>query len=100
MSRRSAVGLVAALALAGCGGGAKSNGGYATGGPVKGKPGGTLTVLSRGDVDSIDPGATYYPFTFMLAYATQRPLYSYEPGDGAHAVPDLAIQLPHVSPDR
>ena len=36
--------------------------------------GGTITVLSAGDVDHIDPGQAYYSFTYEITYATQRPL--------------------------
>ena len=36
--------------------------------------GGTITVLSAGDVDHIDPGQAYYSFTYEISYATQRPL--------------------------
>ena len=41
--------------------------------------GGTITVLSAGDVDHIDPGAAYYSFTYEITYATQRPLLAYKP---------------------
>ena len=41
--------------------------------------GGTITVLSAGDVDHIDPGQAYYSFTYEISYATQRPLLSYRP---------------------
>jgi peptide/nickel transport system substrate-binding protein len=83
--------LASALALASCGGGGGSTkGGFGNGAPVKGKKGGTLTVLSSGDVDYIDPGAAYYQFSYIFMYATQRPLFSYKPDDDQHAVPDLA----------
>lgn len=87
------------LAVASCGGGsgARTKGGYASGSPVKGRPGGTLTVLSRGDVDDLDPGAAYYALTFLVTYATQRPLYSFRPDQASQASPDLAVQLPQVS---
>ena len=36
------------------------------------KRGGTLTVPWSGDVDSIDPGITYYSGGYMVAGVTQR----------------------------
>jgi hypothetical protein len=38
--------------------------------------GGTITVLSAGDVDHIDPGQAYYSFSYEITYATQRPLHA------------------------
>jgi peptide/nickel transport system substrate-binding protein len=94
---------VVALALTACGSN-KSSGGSGgeqakpgTGDVVKGKKGGTLTVLSNGDVDYVDPGAAYYQFSFIMVYATQRPLFSYEAGDASKAVPDLADGEAQVS---
>lgn len=106
MRRRTAViaGLAGALALvaAGCGGGGHSN---ATGG-VQGanhalatsgaKRGGTITVLSEGDIDHLDPGAAYYQFTYAITYVTQRPLLAYKP-NSIQPVPDLAASMPTVS---
>jgi peptide/nickel transport system substrate-binding protein len=60
------------------------------------KKGGTITVVSAGDVDNIDPGITYYSFGYEIAYATQRPLYSYKPGS-VTPLPDLAASMPVVS---
>jgi peptide/nickel transport system substrate-binding protein len=60
------------------------------------KRGGTITVLSAGDVDHIDPGAAYYSFTYEITYATQRPLLAYKPSS-VKAVPDLAAAMPKVS---
>jgi len=65
--------------------------------PDSAKKGGTLTVLASGDVDYIDPGATYYVFGYMVAYATQRPLFSYTPGNTTVAAPDLAAGDAQVS---
>ena len=50
-----------------------------TGAPVKGKKGGKVTFLAAADVDYLDPGQTYYTFGYAVAYATQRPLYSFKP---------------------
>ena len=51
--------------------------------------GGSITFLSVGDVDSLDPGQTYYTFGYTVLYATNRTLYSYPPGS-VRPVPDLA----------
>jgi peptide/nickel transport system substrate-binding protein len=54
------------------------------------KKGGTLTVLSQGDVDSLDPGYHYYSFdTQALDQTTQRTLYGWKP-DERKPTPDLA----------
>jgi peptide/nickel transport system substrate-binding protein len=58
--------------------------------------GGTITVLSAGDVDHIDPGQAYYSFTYEISYATQRPLLSYRP-NSINAIPDLASAMPKYS---
>jgi peptide/nickel transport system substrate-binding protein len=60
--------------------------------------GGTITVLSAGDVDHIDPGQAYYSFSYEITYATQRPLLAYKP-NSLSAVPDLAASMPQVSKD-
>jgi peptide/nickel transport system substrate-binding protein len=60
------------------------------------KRGGTITVLSAGDVDHIDPGEAYYSFTYEISYATQRPLLAYKPGS-VNEVPDLAVRMPTIS---
>src|SRR3954463_2599699 len=93
--------LVCVLAAAACGssGGGGSKSGFGNGEVVKGKKGGTLTVLSNGDVDYIDPGAAYYQFSFIFDYAIQRPLFSYKPEDTTKAVPDFAASEPQISSD-
>jgi len=60
------------------------------------KKGGTITVLSAGDVDHIDPGAAYYSFSYEITYATQRPLLSYKPSS-VMPFPDLAASMPALS---
>ena len=60
------------------------------------KRGGTITVLSAGDVDHIDPGAAYYQFTYEITYATQRPLLAYKPS-GIKPSLDLAAAMPKYS---
>jgi peptide/nickel transport system substrate-binding protein len=83
---------LAALALAACGATDSKT-------PVaKHHRGGTLTVPWSGDVDSIDPGITYYSGGYMVAGVTQRTPIAYEPGRAA-ARPDLATTLPEVSAD-
>ena len=71
----------------------------ATTAPSGAKQGGNLTVLYNADVDYIDPGLTYYQYGFNVAYATQRPLFSYKPDDSSKAVPDLAAGEAQVSAD-
>src|SRR5215208_1226932 len=96
--------LVAALALtaAGCGGAASEGGPSGSGkaARVKGKKGGKVTFLASADVDSLDPGQTYYSFGYTVAYATQRPLYAFKPDDAEHPVPDLAEGDPVISKDN
>ena len=105
MGARSSVALLAALALAAAGcGGSSSEGGPGeagnTGAPVKGKKGGKVTFLAAADVDYLDPGQTYYTFGYAVAYATQRPLYSFKPDDAETPVPDLAEGDPQISKDN
>src|SRR3954463_10557661 len=85
---------LAVLLLAGCGAGDNDEG--AAKAPAK--RGGTLTVLWSGDVDSIDPGQTYYSGGYLVANVTQRTPMAYEPGR-AEARPDLAVAAPSVSAD-
>jgi peptide/nickel transport system substrate-binding protein len=81
--------VAASSALVACGGGG-----------AKAGHGGKLTMLAAGDVDSLDPGQTYFATGYMVQYAVNRPLYSYRPRDAAHPVPDLAAGPPEVSPDN
>ena len=92
----------AMLAVVGCGGGDKEESAQkapATDAPAKAKQGGDLAVLYAADVDNIDPGITYYQYGFNVAYATQRPLYSYKPDDAKTPQPDLAEGEPQISAD-
>jgi peptide/nickel transport system substrate-binding protein len=84
----------AALALAGIAGASGQGSSKANGL----KKGGTITILSNGDVDHIDPGQAYYQFTYAITYVTQRPLLAYKPGS-VNPVPDLAAAMPTVSKD-
>lgn len=91
---------VAALLLAACGGGGGGDPAPDDAKEPAGRPGGKLTVLSVGDVDSLDPGRTYYWFGSMLSTAMNRTLYAYRPGDSDRPVPDLAAEAPEISEDR
>ncbi len=97
------VAAVASLAVAGCGGSSSDSssgsGNQPTAPPAGAKKGGDLTVLYNADVDNIDPGISYYQYGFNVAYATQRPLYSYKPDDATNPQPDLAEGAPQISPD-
>ena len=80
--KRLLLGLVCALALVvgACGGDSGSSSGgsdKATTGagqatktdvPADAKKGGTLTMLSNGDIDWADPGQMYYQFSYQFAY--------------------------------
>jgi peptide/nickel transport system substrate-binding protein len=95
---------LAGAVLTGCGGGGSGSSSSSekpagAGAPVEGKTGGKLTVLWTDDVDNIDCGISYYQMGYMVCYATQRPLYSWKPDDGEHAVPDLAESDPQLSSD-
>ena len=59
---------------------------------------GTITVLSAGDVDYLDPGLAYYQFSYEVIYAVDRPLISYKAGSTAYQ-PDMAASMPTVSAD-
>jgi peptide/nickel transport system substrate-binding protein len=48
----------------------------------------------------MDPGQTYYAFGNMVHFATNRPLYSFKPGDAKVPVPDMAAGPPEVSSDN
>jgi peptide/nickel transport system substrate-binding protein len=91
-----------ALAVAGCGGSDNKSSeqpAQNAGPPKDAKKGGDLSVLYAADVDNIDPGITYYQYGFLVAYATQRPLYSFKPDDAINPEPDLAEGPPEIAPD-
>ena len=86
-----------AFVAAGCGGGGSTSGVQGASHTLQsGKKGGTITILSNGDVDHLDPGAAYYQFTYAITYVTQRPLLAYKP-NSIKPTPDLAASLPVVS---
>ena len=100
--RRVALALGAAfvLALAGCGGDDEEEPADAGQRPQQeAKQGGDLSVLYAADVDKIDPGTTYYQYGMNVAYATQRPLYSFKPDDAINPEPDLAEGPPEIAED-
>jgi peptide/nickel transport system substrate-binding protein len=97
-----AVAAVLALGVAGCGGDDDSSSEQPAPkntAPQDAKKGGDLTVMYAGDVDNIDPGITYYQYGFNVAYATQRPLYSFKPDDAINPEPDLAEGPPEIAED-
>jgi peptide/nickel transport system substrate-binding protein len=97
-----AVATALALAVAGCGGGddnASEEPAQNDTAPQEAKKGGDLSVMYAADVDNIDPGITYYQYGFLVAYATQRPLYSFKPDDAINPEPDLAEGPPDISAD-
>jgi peptide/nickel transport system substrate-binding protein len=68
--------------------------------PSDAKKGGTLTMLSNGDIDWADPGQMYYQFSYQFAYSIYRTLYSFKPDNPTDPVPDLAADEPEVSDDQ
>src|SRR5215213_5457125 len=95
-----AVAAALALGVAGCGGDDDSSSeqpAQNNTAPQEAKKGGDLSVMYAGDVDNIDPGITYYQYGFLVAYATQRPLYSFKPDDAINAQPDLADGEPQIT---
>ncbi|WP_026211964.1 ABC transporter substrate-binding protein [Longispora albida] len=64
------------------------------------KTGGTLNLALSDDWDSIDPGNTYYAFSWNFARLYGRALTTFKPAagkDGLTLVPDLAQNLGEVS---
>ena len=87
-----AVAFVAAV-VAGCGSSSNdktSSTKTPTKAPSSAQKGGTLTMVSNGDVDNkLDPGYSYYQFDFILDNDLHRTLYRYKPNDTTKASPDL-----------
>ncbi len=94
--RLTAVVTIAAATLSVAGAQRAAAGGSAGAAQAQGR---TLTVVAAGDVDTLDPGATYYTFGGMVATATQRALLGSSPAAGGAVVSDLAEAPPQVSPD-
>lgn len=88
-------GTAAALVASGCGGGSDQP----ASGSGPGGRGGSLTVLSLGDIVDLDPGRAYYQYDYQaIDQPTQRALYGWRPGD-VKPSPDLAAALPTTSAD-
>ncbi|CAM4151191.1 ABC transporter substrate-binding protein [Kibdelosporangium persicum] len=101
-----AAGAAAVMALSACGGGGgsnnNSNGGTTATGPnaaigkvfnPSDKKGGTLRMANAGDWDSLDPGDTYYAYSwnFIRLYGRSLMMFKPAPGqEGAKLTPDLA----------
>jgi peptide/nickel transport system substrate-binding protein len=116
-----ALGAVAALVLAACGGSSTPGGSPTTaGGPVAGSGpsgaepttggivnpsdarGGTLRFGNSGDWDSLDPANTYYTYSwnFLRFYGRALTMFAPAPGPaGAKVIPDLADSLGKPSAD-
>jgi peptide/nickel transport system substrate-binding protein len=78
--------LVAVVAIAGCGGD-----------DDEAKQGGTITAVAADDVISLDPGAIYYLYDYMvITQPGHRALYGWKPGE-EKPVPDLAASAPQVT---
>jgi peptide/nickel transport system substrate-binding protein len=92
-----------AAAVAGCGSSNNnktSSSSAPTSAPSGAKKGGTLTMISSGDVDNkLDPGYSYYQFDFVLDNDLHRTLYRYKPEDTSKPSPDLAAAEPQISSD-
>ncbi len=102
-----ALGAVAAMVLAACGGGGASGGGSGSGGAgadagvnavvnPSDQTGGTLRYANSGDWDSLDPADTYYAYSwdFVRLYGRSLTMFKSAPGEqGATLVPDLAESL-------
>jgi peptide/nickel transport system substrate-binding protein len=111
-----AVGAAAALLLSACGGGAASNN-QGTGASSAGTAfnsgltnvvnpsetkGGTLKFANSGDWDTLDPGETYYGYSWNFARLYGRSLLMFKAAPGAASnelVPDLAEGLGQASKD-
>lgn len=79
--------LGAVVAVAGCGGDDDDDA----------KKGGTITVMAADDVVSIDPGAMYYQYDYMVVgQPAHRALYGWKAGE-TKPVPDLAASMPQVA---
>ncbi|GAB3213498.1 ABC transporter substrate-binding protein [Marinactinospora thermotolerans] len=105
-----ALGAAASLLLTACGGN-ESGGGEASGSYDQGSTeivnasdakGGTLRYAMSSNVESMDPGNTYYGYMWNFSRYYARTLMTYNPEPGAastEAVPDLAAEYPEVSDD-
>jgi peptide/nickel transport system substrate-binding protein len=113
----TAVGVSAALMLAACGGGGGSESNQGSGNQSaqagfnaattsvvspSDKKGGTLKFANSGDWDTLDPGETYYAYSWNFARLYGRSLMMFKSGvgkDGNQLVPDLAEAPGQASSD-
>ncbi|WP_181874228.1 ABC transporter substrate-binding protein [Marinitenerispora sediminis] len=108
----TAIGAAAALLLSACGGGGGGDGDSAGGAEFNqgltevtnpsDQSGGTLRFAISANVESTDPGNTYYGYVWNFSRYYARTLYTYaaQPGEaGREVVPDLAEDMPEVSED-
>jgi peptide/nickel transport system substrate-binding protein len=65
--------------------------------PAGAKKGGTLTLIGKGDVDYIDPGASYYQPALVVHLSTGSPLMGWPPSDTSAPVPLLASSQPTIT---
>src|SRR5215213_11113293 len=101
----AALGTVAALTLSACGGGSSDGDGDGGGASAKAnaavsgvfnssdKKGGTIKFANSGDWDTLDPGETYYGYSWNFARLYGRSLLMFKSGvgkEGNQLVPDLA----------
>ena len=68
-----------------------------TSAPAGAKKGGTLTVIGKGDIDYIDPGATYSQWGLVVQWAAQSPLMGWPPNVTSAPVPLLAASQPTLT---
>jgi len=59
--------------------------------------GGTLNLISNEGWEHLDPGQSYFQIDYLVVYATQRPLYSFDPS--GKTMPDVASGPPIISKD-
>src|SRR3954447_23823991 len=109
----TALGATAALSLSACGGSSDSggNGGGGTSTAASNaavgkvfnastKKGGVVQVANSGDWDTLDPGETYYGYSWNFArlYGRSLVMFKSEPGSASNElVPDLATSLGKAS---
>jgi peptide/nickel transport system substrate-binding protein len=112
----TAVSAAVAMGAAACGGGGASGTGGSGGGATPAanaaigkifnpsdKKGGTLKVANSGDWDSLDPGDTYYAWSWNFVRLYVRPLVTFKNGPGKESLDltgDLAEGVGEASPDK
>jgi peptide/nickel transport system substrate-binding protein len=91
----------ASVGVAACGGDddGDSGGGDEAAQTIEGKKGGTVTALSAGDVDFMDPGQQYYTFGYQIGFSVNRALYYFSPEDASKQIPDIADGEPEIAED-